>query len=423
MRHSVSMNLFAIMGLFFCFHSQIVAEEMTKGNKLTASLEFRPRLEFVDDGELDADGDGSDDTKNASAFTTRSTMNIKVDELFGIEQLKANFQGIHVSSLLREYNSTSVTGNNDPDYAVVIDPPNTRISQAYLEYQHGMASYSLGRKLLALADHRFVGTVGWRQMPQSFGVAEVKLAPTTDFNLQLDYVYERLGIKDEFNTRYDVGSLFVYGTYNLSGGHSLSAFDIAIQNLHDTYGIKYQGSLQPGSEGFIKKISYDLTYAVQMGPSFKESDVTVASRDSYFYDANLLIVMGLFSTSLNYHVLGEAQGDTMYGFSTPFATLHKFEGWSDVMLGKVANGDPNGLSDFNLGINGTIQGLGSYGVKYHKYGSVKDSLDYGSEIEVLFKYPICELTTLLYKAAIYSKGEDFASEDVTKHWFMTNFSI
>ena len=379
----------------------------SEGFLLDPVFKLRPRYEAVDDGN-----DASD---NASALTTRTTLGMGVRKS-GMDNLRGYFEATHVAALVRDYNSTSSSaGNAHTEYAAVLDPPMTRVTQGYLTWKAGEHEFTAGRRLLALDNHRFIGTVGWRQMPQSFSLVEAKFRFTPAISLQLDYLYERLGIKDELNKRYEKGPRLLHAVWKPAEGHSLSLFVYQITNLHDTMGLRYTGAAGPAT--------YGMTYATQGKASIEEDDVTAPEADSSFYDVDLGFKFNPFSIGLNYHVLGEAKGDAASGFSTPFATLHKWEGWSDVLLSKAAGGDPLGLkaASVNLGWNGGQ--AGKFNVIYHKFDSVEDSLDYGSEVDFVYKYVIDDKNSVVLKGAQYSKSDDLGNNDVSKYWLMTSHSL
>ncbi|NRA65114.1 MAG: hypothetical protein HRU19_11570 [Pseudobacteriovorax sp.] len=374
-------------------------------------LQIRPRVEFVDDGVVDKTDNGEDDTENALAVTTKVALGVKIPKTLGLENLMTHIEFVHVGSFARDYNSTSAAGNNDGEYAVVIDPPLTRVTQAYLSYSiNPRTTVTAGRKLLALDDHRFVGTVGWRQMPQSFGLVELKYQDGNGF-IQFDYLYERLGIKDEFNRLYKKGSLLLHGLYKVVPAFNLSLFHYQIEDAHDTSGVKITGD--------AASLHYELTYAVQKDPSRTENEVEI---DADFVEVDLGYKVGSGQIKANYYVLGKAKGETEKGFATPLATLHKFEGWSDTMLGFAAGGNPLGLQVASFGGN-LKTSRGTFGAFYLKYDSVDDSQDYGSEIDVVFTNKIKPNLTLQVKGAAYSKGDASPSDDVTKAWLMLTAKI
>ena len=71
-------------------------------------------------------------------------------------------------------------------------------------------------------------------------------------------------------------------------------------------------------------------------------------------------------------------GDGTYGFRTPLATLHGFNGWTDKFLGTPANG----LVDFYLRLDHNLD-TWNWTVRWHQFRSAVGSMDYGSEIDAM----------------------------------------
>ncbi len=95
-------------------------------DEINISLQLRPRYEYVTVDESKKD--------EANALTVRTSFGLGFTNLFKIKGLKTYIEATDVSNfgLLNDYDSTSKTGGNDkPEYEAVIDPPITRITQAY----------------------------------------------------------------------------------------------------------------------------------------------------------------------------------------------------------------------------------------------------------------------------------------------------
>ncbi len=374
-------------------------------------LIFRPRFEHVDDNVHD----------NADALTVRTVIGSKLLNIGGVKGLNAQIEATNVSALLDNYNSTSAAGNNDPRYAVVIDPPITRITQANISYTAGKTTFIVGRKMVTLDNHRFIGNVGWRQMPQTYGVIAAINNSIKNLNLLAALVYERLGIKDEFNKSWRLADapILLHGAYKVSKALKITAYDYMLTDIHDTYGIRLTGLLKASDK---TKFSYVLEYAWQDDPT-KRDNWGGGNVDSYYYDIALNVYSSGLIAGVNYEVLGEARGNATTGFSTPLATAHKFQGWSDVLLGKEVNGDPNGLKDVLLTVGYATKKTGKLLLRFHKFDSKVNSLDYGKEFEFLYVKKMTKRLGLLVKGAFYKAGDDFppARNDVTKTWFQLTY--
>ena len=95
-------------------------------------------------------------------------------------------------------------------------------------------------------------------------------------------------------------------------------------NSLDTFGLRLNGGK-------------DITYSVEYATQSSESGVT--SYDADYLLAEVGTKFSGIGLKLGYELLGSDDGN--YGFSTPLATLHKFNGWSDQFL----NTPKEGLQD------------------------------------------------------------------------------
>ena len=113
-------------------------------------------------------------------------------------------------------------------------------------------------------------------------------------------------------------------------------------------------------------------------------------------------------------------GDGTKGFSTPLATLHRFQGWADKFLTTPVNGiddryvniaysrKPAGLVDSIL-----------VSAVYHRFEAEQVSLDYGSETDILLQAQWHRLTAAL-KYADY-RADGFAT-DTRKFWVQVEYA-
>ncbi|MEC8428021.1 MAG: hypothetical protein VXZ35_06310, partial [Pseudomonadota bacterium] len=117
--------------------------------------------------------------------------------------------------------------------------------------------------------------------------------------------------------------------------------------------------------------------------------------------------------TLGYESLGSDDGD--YGFSTPLATAHKFQGWADQFLGT-----PNqGINDLYFSVGTKVAGVKVLAV-YHDFVADEDNAagddDLGSEFGFLVAKKFGNYGLSL-KYAAYSEGDDsFNKSDVDKLW-------
>ncbi len=377
-------------------------------DEINISLQLRPRYEYVTVDESKKD--------EANALTVRTSFGLGFTNLFKIKGLKTYIETTDVSNfgLLNDYDSTSKTGGNDkPEYEAVIDPPITRITQAYASYTYNISAVGFGRRILNLDNQRFIGAVGWRQMSQTFGVADLTLNPNKKTILYTAYVYERKGIKDELSKDYEgaKGSVLINASYILMPVAKATSYAYLLRDKHNSYGLRLTG--QYGISPL--KFNYVLEGALQKNSSLGEGEA-----DSYYYNIEAGLNHKGFILKGNYEVLGEAENNAPTGFSTPWATLHAFNGWSDVLAGKAANGDSNGLKDAYGTVGYDGKKYGKFLFVFHKFDSVKESLDYGKEYDLQYVKMI-KGVKFLAKAAFY-EADNFG-KDTTKFWLMAVYNF
>ena len=116
------------------------------------------------------------------------------------------------------------------------------------------------------------------------------------------------------------------------------------------------------------------------------------------------------TATLGYEVLGSDAG--RYGFSTPLATLHKFNGWADRFL----TTPDEGLVDFSITLTGKLW-KGNWTVAYHDFEADESSAtvdDLGDELDISYDMAFNEHFTAGVKYADYSAGD--INVDTEKFW-------
>jgi hypothetical protein len=112
-------------------------------------------------------------------------------------------------------------------------------------------------------------------------------------------------------------------------------------------------------------------------------------------------------------------GDGDYAFETPLATKHAFNGWTDKFLStnktttNPEDGEVNGLQDLYAKVVTNVAGVKLLAV-YHDYSSDKDSIDLGSEINLLAAKKFDKNFSAGIKLAQYSAGD--VGTDADKLW-------
>ncbi len=371
-----------------------------------ASLNFRYRYEYVDQ-------DGFDDEANASTLRSRLT--------FATAAYKG-FSGLiefdDVSDIgSDDFNSTA---NGNTEYPVVADPEGTDLNQVWVKYAFEDAAGTLGRQRILHGNQRFIGGVAWRQNEQTYDGLRATWAG--DIGLSVDYAYV-----DNVNRIFgpDDGPVqpadlkgdnhFFRADFTFLEHHTVSGYayllDVdevdgypagrSVGNSSDTYGIEYSGKFGP--------VSAHLAYADQ-----EEAGDNPAEYSAEYYLAEASVVIAGVKGTLGYEVLGAGDG---VGFKTPYATLHKFQGWADQFLATPADG----VEDSYAGIAGKV-GPVSLAAWYHDFQAEDSSDDFGTEIDLVATWAINKQWSVQLKYADFdADSERYA--DTEKAWMTVNFKI
>lgn len=337
--------------------------------------------------------------KDASALTLRTRLThttASYNGFTGVVEFEDSRQVFGADS----YNDA--TGNNT-QYSVVADPETTEVDQAYVQYKQGKVTAKIGRQVITLDNHRYVGHVGWRQDRQTFDAATIAYKASERLKASYSYLTKRNRIFGEvkdidskdhlLNLSYktDYGQLTAY-SYLLEADNGTS-------NGLDTFGASFKGKKD--------KFSYYAEIATQDADSGNTdySATYMAIEGGYSFDA--------VTVKLGAEVLGS--DDAMYGFSTPLATMHKFNGWSDQFLGTPKEG----LTDIYAAISGKVFG-GGWTVAVHDFSAddaTKTVDDLGTEINAIFTKKFMSNYAVGIKYAAYSAGDAGAGKvDTDKVW-------
>ncbi|WP_456400031.1 hypothetical protein [Persephonella sp.] len=391
--------------------SNVMAQGAAFIDNVTPYLEFRPRYEFVN-----VDPSTNDD---ANALTVRTKVGVKIGSILGVQGLKAQIEFIDVGAIIDNY------APQKNKYQTVLDPANTRVTQAYIAYTVGKTTFIAGRKYVAIDDHRFIGTVNWRQMPQSFGILAVADNTVPNLNVLVAGIYERKFIVDNGNMdwKLDKMPLIFDVNYTVMPALKLKGFAYLITDLHNTYGVKASGKIDLGAA----KLSYLAEYAQQTDPYTTDNAATKPNIDTNYYRVKVGGSSAGFFGNVMYTYFGGADAGETTGFSVPLATNHKWDGWADVILGGVAGGLANGLKEICVSAGYKNPSIGKFMLAYLKFDSDKNSINYGSELDALYVKKLTKRLKVLLKAAWYKGGDSAAQgnpfpNDVTKYWAMLDYN-
>ncbi len=345
--------------------------------------------------------------EDADALTLRSRLGFKTKKVNGFSGL---LEVENNTALIDDY-SVPPTGDRVGEFSVIADPETTEIDQAFISYNSEKFSAKVGRQVFVLDGHRFVGHVGWRQDRQTFDAAVFTYKPQDGIQLNFTYIDKRNRI---FADERDIDSedIIVNSAFKTSVGKVVAyayllEMDVAANNGLDTYGVNLKGSTKFGENSFL----YNLEYASQ------EANDT--------FDTDFILVEGGIKTfgitaKVGLEVLGSDNGQ--FGFATPLATLHKFNGWSDQFL----RTPDQGLEDLYASISGKIFG-GKWVASYHDFStdtSLSGQDDLGAEVNLLYTRKFGDSFSGGLKFADYDAGDAvFGKVDTRKTWVWAGFKF
>ncbi len=183
----------------------------------------------------------------------------------------------------------------------------------------------------------------------------------------------------------------------------------AVRDSSQTYGVRIAGGTPLGAT----KLAYATSYATQ-----KNYGTNPLNFKAHYYLAELIATYTQYNAGVGYEVLS---GDGVKGFTTPLATLHKFNGWAD----KFLTTPPNGLTDLYFTAGYTRPNVGPFAsvgatLAYHLYDSDRLSLDYGDEINAQLQARWNRYMFTLKYADYHA--QTFAT-DTKKLWLQVEFAL
>lgn len=363
-------------------------------------LDTRWRLESVEDDAF---------SRDALADTVRIRLGYQTPVRSGWSGVIEAEATQHL--LGEDFNSTA---NGQVLFPTVVDPDNTELNQAYVRYAPGTKTqFTLGRQRVQWDNQRFFGNVGWRQNEQTFDALDIQHSFGNGTKLRYDYLDRAQRINGADNPNEDLAR-YRLNTHLLSLSHalgpgSLSGYAHFIENetlplsSHRNLGVRYTAKKDvPGGIGWLATAEY-------------------AQQDGYAdgaekIDADYLLLEGGVVWNASTFKAGWEQlgGDGSYGFATPFATLHAFNGWADKFLTTPVNG----LNDAYLGWNRKFGKL-SAAVVWHDFSSDAASVHYGQEWDASLGYAFDKHWSGLVKLADYNA--DDTGTDTAKLWLSMEY--
>lgn len=304
------------------------------------------------------------------------------------------------------------TGLNPGRYQVIADPESTEINQAYVNYTSGGFTARVGRQAINLDNQRFVGSVAWRQDWQVFDAVKADYAVNDKLKLGYSFLDKRKRIfadaADIDGSDHLIRAAYEVPGFSLLGYAWLLEETAPVANALDTYGVRMTGG--------TKLQGWDAGYTVELATQEMTRGSAVFDA-AYFALEGRLTTKGI-TTRLGYESLGSDSG--RYGFATPLATLHLFNGWADMFLATPGEG----LVDRYLGVGGKVLG-GTWEAVLHDFTAAKAMGrpdDFGHETDLQFVRPFGPYT-LGVKYADFGAGALPGKPDTRKFWLWLQASF
>jgi hypothetical protein len=364
------------------------------------NIDARLRYEGVDDDLF---------ANEADATTLR--LRAGLQHAFGAHfSARIEFEGTtHLGA--EHFNSTS---NGETAYPLVVDPDSAEINQAWLAWTPDPATrIGIGRQKLNFDNQRYIGASSWRQNEQTFDALDA----THTFGNGVQARYAWLGRAQRVNganhpnedlARWNLNAHLLNIGGKLGPG-KLTGYGYFIDNRtlplssHRDLGLRYV--VEPDDKAHR---AWGLALeAAQQQPYGDGADRNHAhywlAEGSWRWQGNTF--------RLGQETLG---GDGRYGFATPLATLHAFNGWADRFLNTPADG----LRDAYLGWNRKF-GRFEANVVAHDFQADHGGRDFGTELDASLAMAITPRWTALAKLADFNG--DQGPLDVTKAWLSLEY--
>lgn len=384
-------------------------------DNVKVSGEIRPRYEMVDTNNA---------VNNANAVTNRLVLGVSGD-LFGTDWMSGYAEMTDVHALNSNYYDGGQS-DTTTDYNGVADTPQTRVTQAYLDFKYKKTKLRYGRQMFNLDNLRFIGAVAWRQMPQTYDATTVFDSSIEGLDLMASYVTKVNTIFADDTTivkprsaSVDQDSVLLNAKYKAMDALTVTGYGYLLENFADTYGIALTGSPKISD---TLTLNYRAEYAMMTDASLTENPtLKQKNADADYMNLELGMNMSGVLAGINYEV--QSGDDVNNGenntFSTPYGTNHAHNGWADKFLATPAKG----LVDLNVMAGYSGKEVGVLKAIYHDFSSDVDSVDYGTELDLLYKRAIPGVKGLTGMLKYADYNADTFSVDTQKFWVMLDYKF
>ncbi|MEJ0086955.1 MAG: alginate export family protein [Pseudomonadota bacterium] len=375
-------------------------------------VDARLRMENVDQEPLPED---------AEALTLRARLGFETGKAWNTALL---IEGEGVVPIRNDYRPDPAIPTMTT-YPVVADAEAYEINRfQFVNTSLPGTTITLGRQRILLDDQRFVGNSGWRQNEQTFDALRVVNKSVANLTLDVTYLdrVNRVNGPDSPQGAYKGDSALLNAAYQTKAG-KITAFGYlldfenivgvpaAVRDSTSTYGLRFAGERPAGKV----KIGYLGSYAQQTDYADNPLDFDLA-----YWTVEGNVTFRQFGVGVGQETL---EGNGVKGFTTPLASLHKFQGWADKFTGTP----PNGIEDKYVNLSATFKGVSKldtlgFVVSYHDFAAEHISADYGHEWDasIAAKY---KRANLLLKYADYAQGVPGVARTTDKLWAQVEFIL
>ncbi len=368
------------------------------------SFDLRARVEIAEQEGLDT----------SQAYTERLRLGYGTKPFYGF----SGFLEFEDTRSADEdlYNAAGLNG--EPGKTVIADPENTELNRAFIRYDHDFFTGKIGRQRIILDDARFVGNVGWRQNEQTYDALTIQSDWVEDLSLYYGYI-------DEVNRIFgpDAGRDFKSDSHLIRASYSglpvgtLTGFGYLIDlpnsdvNSSNTVGLRLNGTQKFQEEKL--SFGYILSYAYQVDAGDNPNDY----KAHYLLLEGNVGVKGVGTFGVGYEVLSSDGGAA--SFSTPLATLHKFNGWADKFLVTP----PDGLEDLYAYVRAPLPWDMKFQAVFHMFFSEDRSRDFGVEFDAALRKAITKNLAVLAKLAVFEGESVLAGGDIQRYWLQAELKF
>lgn len=387
-----------ILILLFCGgsgHTSELGDALTGGG---AWLNLRYRTELADQENL---------PRTASAHTLRSRAGYASGIYRGLSAMAEYEYVFHIGA--ERFNNGNERGSPFP---LVADPDTAELNQAALRYEGRLeTTVILGRQRIVRDNERFIGDAGFRQNMQTFDAVSLinRTVPKTE--LRYEYIARAnriFGRESSFGDwemdGHAAGAAWAgWAAGKLTGYGYLFDIDDRPDLSSQTYGVRWEAygfDMQGWRFKYIAEAAWQSDYGNHRG-----------GYDAEYYLLKPSLSNGPVTFTAGHEVLG-AQGGT--GFSTPLATLHRHQGFTDIFNTTPPDGVRDMMADINYQRTDILpfEIVGVWGGAHH-FSAADGGNNYGQEYYLAGAVSYQGVTTEVKAAAYDAKG---FSADTKKLW-------